>query len=189
MDAVRQHLIKTIPGLTDISKTAVSYLFCPPTKSWKSSERYKGYIQARVPAKRNNMQKKNIDSHYLFSRVKKRREFSQKISDEVIALSCDDMNKLNVGGGMMVSRYHQIRRIYMKDVSPYYEDCDFNLPGYKIIPSEYMLLEFNNNLPMEYQQSSDKCYHDAHFNIDDTDGNFYRVFRYYVTRRCCINFK
>ena len=65
MDAVRQHLIKTIPGLTDISKTAVSYLFCPPTKSWKSSERYKGYIQARVPAKRNNMQKKNIDSHYI----------------------------------------------------------------------------------------------------------------------------
>ena len=67
VDAVRQHLIKTIPGLTDISKTAVSNLFCPTTKSQKSSERYKGYIQARVPAKRNDMRKKNIDSHYLFS--------------------------------------------------------------------------------------------------------------------------
>ena len=100
VDAVQQHLIKTIPGLTDISKTAVSYLFCPPTKSWKSSERYKGYIQARVPAKRKNMRKKNIDSYYLFSRVKMRREFSQKFSDEVINLSCDDMNKLNVGGGI-----------------------------------------------------------------------------------------
>ena len=31
VDAVRQHLIKTVPCLTDISKTAVSYLFCPPT--------------------------------------------------------------------------------------------------------------------------------------------------------------
>ena len=68
------------------------------------------------------MLKKNIDSHYLFSRVKMRRKFSQTFSDEVIALSCDDMNKLNVGSGMMVSRYHQIRRIYMKDDSPDYED-------------------------------------------------------------------
>ena len=65
VDAVQQHLIKTIQCLTDISKTAVSYLFCPPTKSQKSNERYKGYIQARVPAKRNNTQKKNIDSHYI----------------------------------------------------------------------------------------------------------------------------
>ena len=65
VDAVQEHLIKTIQCLTDISKTAVSYLFCPPTKSQKSNERYKGYIQARVPAKRNNTQKKNIDSHYI----------------------------------------------------------------------------------------------------------------------------
>ena len=65
VDAVQQHLIKTIQCLTDISKTAVSYLFCSPTKSQKSNERYNGYIQARVPAKRNNTQKKNIDSHYI----------------------------------------------------------------------------------------------------------------------------
>ena len=121
VDAERQHLIKTMPGLTYITKTALSYLFCPPTKFRKSSERYKEYIQARVPAKRNNMLKKNIDSHYLFSRVKMRRKCSQTFSDEVIALSCDDMNKLNVGSGMKVSRY-QIRRICMKDDSPDYED-------------------------------------------------------------------
>ena len=48
------------------------------------------------------------------------------------------MNKLNVGGEMMVSRYHQIRRIYMKDDSQDYEDHDFNLPGYKIIPSGWI---------------------------------------------------
>ena len=93
-----------------------------------------------------------------------RREFLQKFRDEVIFLSCDDMNKLNLGGGMVVSRYHQIRRIYMKDDSPDYEDHDFNLPGYKIIPSGYMSLEFKDNLPMEYQQSSDNCYHDVHLN-------------------------
>ena len=112
----------------------------------------------------------------MFSRVKIRREFSQKLSDEVIALSCDDMNKLNVGGGMMVNRYHQIRQTYMKDDSPDYEDHDFNLPGYKIIPIGYMLLEFKDSLPMEYQQSSDNCYHDVHFNIDDADNDFYKEY-------------
>ena len=80
-----------------------------------------------------------------------RTEFSQKFSDELITLSCDNMNKLNVGGGMMVGRYHQIRRIYMRDNSPDYEDHDFNLPGHKVIPSGYMLLEFKDNLTMEYQ--------------------------------------
>ena len=89
------------------------------------------------------MQKKNIYPYYFFLGVKMRRKFSQKFSDEVIALSCDDMSKLNVGGGMMMSKYHQIR--------PDYEEHDFNLPGYKIILSGYMLLEFKSNLHMEYQ--------------------------------------
>ena len=136
------------------------------------------------------MQKKKIDSHYLFLRVKMRKEFSQKFSDEVIAVRCDDMKKLNVGGAMMVSRYQQIRQICMKDDSPDYENHDFNLTGYKKIPTGYILLEFKNNVPMEYQQSSDNCYHDVHFNIDDTDNNFYKEYiRYYVTRTCCITFK
>ena len=79
------------------------------------------------------------------------RKFSQEFGDEVVALSCDDINKLNGVCGMMVSRYDQIRQIYMKDDSPDYEDNDFNLPGYKIIPSGYMLLEFKDNLPKKSQ--------------------------------------
>ena len=79
------------------------------------------------------------------------RKFSQEFVDEVIALSCDDINQLNVVFGMMVSRYDQIKQIYMKDDSPDYEDHDFNLPGYKIIPSVYMLLEFKDNLPKKSQ--------------------------------------
>ena len=63
------------------------------------------------------------------------------------------MNKLKVGGGMMVSRYNHIRQIYMKDGKPDYEDYKFNLPGYKIIPSGYMLFELKDNLLMGYQPS------------------------------------
>ena len=62
----------------------------------------------------------------------------------MITVSCDDMTKLNVGGGMMVSRYHQINQIFMIDDSPDYEDHDFNLPGYKVCISAYMSLEFND---------------------------------------------
>ena len=39
-----------------------------------------------------------------------------------------------------------------------------------------MLLEFKDSFPMEYQQPSDNCYHDVHFNIDDTDNDFYKEY-------------
>ena len=47
-----------------------------------------------------------------------RRGFTERFTDEVLTMSCDDMNKLNAGGGMMVSRYHQINRIFMTDDTP-----------------------------------------------------------------------
>ena len=87
---------------------------------------------------------KNIDVHYLFSRVKMSREFAERFKDEVITVSCDDMNKLNVSGGMMVSGYHQINRIFMTDDTPDYGEHDFNLPGYKVCVGGYMSLEFNS---------------------------------------------
>ena len=115
VDDVSQHLLETVPGLKNrgISRTTVAYLFCAPNKGRKSSERYKEFIPARVPGKKNNARKKNVASHYLFSRVKMNREFAQKSQEEVLTLSCDDMNKLNVGGSMMVSRYQQINQICM----------------------------------------------------------------------------
>ena len=58
---------------------------------------------------------------------------AQKFNEEFIAVSCNDMNKLNVGGGMMVSRYHQMNTIDMNDDTPNYQDHDFNIPGYKIV--------------------------------------------------------
>ena len=111
--------------------TAVAYLFCPHNKVRNASIRYKSFIAARVPAKRN-VRKKNVDAHYFFSRVKMRREFAERFKNEVITVSCDDVIKLNVGGGMMMSRYHQINRIFMIDDTPDYGGHDFNQPGYKL---------------------------------------------------------
>lgn len=118
------------------------------------------------------MQKKNIECHYLFSGVKIRK-FSKKLSDEVIAIKCDDMNKLNSGSGMMVNQYYQIRGIYLEEDSPDYEDQNFNLPWHKIIPIRYMILEFKGNFPVQHQESSHCSYRDVNGTIGDTDNNFY----------------
>ena len=84
---------------------------------------------------------------------------------DVLTVSCDDMNKLNVGGSMMVSRYHQINKIYMCDDEPNYEDHDFNCSGYKIIPSGHMQLCFDEKLSLAEQTSSDNVYHELDFLI------------------------
>ena len=96
-----------------------------------------------------------------------RREFAERYKDEMITVSCDGMNKLNVGGGMMVSRYHQINRIFMIDDSPDYEDHDFNLPGYKVCISGYMSLEFNDHEPVTIQATSDDSFTEVDFNINE----------------------
>ena len=52
---------------------------------------------------------------------------------------------------IVVSRYHQIKKFFMDDDAPDYDDHDYNLPGYLITPSGYMLLEFQENTPLEDQ--------------------------------------
>ena len=85
----------------------------------------------------------------------------------VIIVSCDDINKLNVGGGMMVSRYHQINRIFMVDDTPDYDDHDFNQPSYKLSVSGYTSLEFDVNIPIDVQAISDDIFTEVDFNINE----------------------
>ena len=59
-------------------------------------------------------------------------------SEECVVLSVDSMNKLRYGT-LCVSRYHQIRKIYMTDDAPRYKDHDFPLK-YKTIPDGIMIL-------------------------------------------------
>ena len=172
LEELRDHLLKVVPGLKDAgcSRTALEYMFCPPHKGRKGASRYKSYIPARVPCKRNDIRKKSDDAHYLFSRVKMRREFAQEFNDEVAVISCDDMTKLKVGGILMVSRYHQIKKFYPEDDSPEYDDHDYNLPGYLITPSGYMLLEFKDEVPLHLQAHSDNVYEEIQSDME-SQGN------------------
>ena len=52
------------------------------------------------------------------------------------------MNKIKYGT-LAVSRYHQIRKIYMSDDAPKYMDHDFPL-SYKTIPDGIMILSNND---------------------------------------------
>ena len=63
--------------------------------------------------------------------------------DEITIISADSMNKIRYGT-LAVSRYHQIRKIFMNSNKPKYLDHDFPLP-YKTIPDGIMILSNNKD--------------------------------------------
>ena len=112
----------------------------PPNKTRRASSAYKGLIEAKVPAKRNDEQAFHVDSHFCSCRVKYRMEFAAEFHHEVAIYSCDCMNKIHVGG-MAVSQYHQVGKFHMLNDSPNYPDHDFPQgSGYLITPCGYMEL-------------------------------------------------
>ena len=72
-----------------------------------------------------------------------------------------------MSGGMMISRYHQINRIFITDDTPDYEDHNFNLPGCNICVSGYMSLEFNSKDPIKEQVTSENSFTEVDFNINE----------------------
>ena len=142
---IREHLIKEIPGLRKhgISETSARYLFNPVNKRKFTEARYKSMIDAAVPCKDNSPRKENLDVHYLLSRIKLWREMAAYFSDEITIVSADSMNKI-LDGTLAVSRYHQIRKIFMSSDKPKYLDHGFLLP-YKTIPDGIMILSNNKD--------------------------------------------
>ena len=111
-----------------------------PRKNSQFASRYKGFIQARIPAKANSrVIKENDDFHYSCATVNYAMEFAAKNDVEFIMMSCDDKNKINVGT-LAVSRYHQLRTFFLVNDSPNYPDHDFPYQDSKIIPSGYLRL-------------------------------------------------
>ena len=141
VDEVRQHLLKTIPGLVEhgLCINTVRYLFKAVNKSRSSSKRYTGLVDCRVPQKDNSGRESDENSHYLHSRVNMRLEQAFLFEDEHIVFSADAMNKILVGDVLCVSRYHQIRRLFMVEDNVRVKDHDFP-QGYKIIPCGKMPL-------------------------------------------------
>ena len=141
VSVLQQHLLNTVPGLKEhgLSKNTVRYLFKPVSKSRNSAKLYKGVVDCRVPQKDNSSRESNENSHYLHSRVNMRVEQAFHYEKENVVFSADAMNKILVGDVLCVSRYHQIRRLYMVEDKVRVKDHDFP-QGYKIIPCVKMPL-------------------------------------------------
>ena len=113
-------------------------VFKPVKKGTHAASRYKRVIDVEVPKKDNSLHNFHENGHVLHSRIKLRREMATHFSEECVVLSVDSMNKLRYAT-LCVSRYHQIRKIYMTDDAPRYKDHDFPLK-YKTIPDGIMIL-------------------------------------------------
>ncbi|KAJ8029124.1 hypothetical protein HOLleu_28451 [Holothuria leucospilota] len=138
---IQKHVKENLPEVGIVHTSTLLRLTVPPNRRQSSAKRYSRSVEAKVPAKKNCVRKQNTDSHYLASRVKYRVEFAMQNEQFFSVMSCDTMNKINVGT-LAVSRYHQHQRLFPLDDGPNYLDHDFPAgAGYKITPVGHMLLQ------------------------------------------------
>ena len=91
---IRNHLLNKFPELKEvgIQRDAIHFLMAPPWKNSSHSCRYKGLVNAKVPAKTNCYGEDSTNQHFLFARVAYLKEFVAKFKEECCMYSCDDMN-------------------------------------------------------------------------------------------------
>ncbi|XP_054766021.1 uncharacterized protein LOC129272973 [Lytechinus pictus] len=140
---VRDHLLAALPGLKEaypkLGTRTVARLMKPPNQRTTGAKRYKGFIQARIPAKDNSQRKGNDNSHFYASRVRYCMEMAAKLGDKALVFSADNKNKVRVGATTLaVDRRITIKRFYPVNDAPQYLDHDFPTPGYAITPSGYL---------------------------------------------------
>ena len=132
---VQTHVKEKIPALKEggISRTTLHELLVAPRKGTRNSKRYHSLVDARVPGKDNTIRKIHADSHFAFAQVHYVMELCAAFGDECAVMSCDDMNKINVGT-LAVARYHQLGQFFPVNDVPRYADHDFPFRNSKIIP-------------------------------------------------------
>ena len=142
--AIRSHVLREIPALKKISVHTIHRLLLPPNKNRNASKRYKSLVEAKRPPKRNDLTSKiHADFHYSSAQVNFVGELAELFSDETIAISADDKNKVNVGT-LAVSRHFSINNIFATNDQPNYPDHDFPYTNAKIVPAGYLVLKSRN---------------------------------------------
>ncbi len=127
-------------GVT-VSKHTIHRALIAPHQRWRTARLYKGYVHARVPPKSNcKTTKDHNDFRYTCVQVNLVNEFAALYSKEVLAMSCDDKNKINIGTPA-VSRYCKFQSFFDVNSLPDLPDHDFPLRNSKITPSGYLILK------------------------------------------------
>ena len=137
---IREHLFDCIPGLKEkgICLDSIHRLMLPPRRKTIRSSQFKGLVNARVPAKKNDATTNvHQDLRYSQCQVTYVNELFPQFHQ--LRLSCDDKNKVNVGTPA-VSRYHQIATFFLRGSEPNFFDHDFPYANSKIIPSGYLIM-------------------------------------------------
>lgn len=134
-----QQQVKDDLGVT-VSKHTIHRALLAPHLRWRTARLYKGYVNARVPPKSNcKTTKEHKDFRYTCVQVNLVNEFAACYSEEVLALSCDDKNKINIGTPA-VSRYCKYQSFFDTQNLPDLPDHDFPLRNSKLTPSGYLVL-------------------------------------------------
>ena len=121
-----------------ISKHTIHRTLLAPHQRWRTARLYKGYVNAKVPPKSNcKTTKEHKDFRYTCVQVNLVNEFAQCYSNEVLAMSCDDKNKVNIGTPA-VSRYCKYQSFFDSKNLP---DHDFPLRNSKLTLSGYLILK------------------------------------------------
>ncbi|XP_038064523.1 uncharacterized protein LOC119734949 [Patiria miniata] len=135
--------MEVTPGLSELKGNlgidTIHRWMKAPTKRNGTSKIYQGLIDAKVPAKRNDKRKENVNEHYYSARVKYARQACSKFPGCSLMFSVDNKNKLRVSSCTpAVDRRCKVSRYFPSDDSPNLYDHDFPTPGYLITPAGYM---------------------------------------------------
>ena len=125
---------KTVSG-SEMYVEQAKELFLPPNFHYNSSNRYHGFVNAKVPRKRNDESEDCEDFHTTAAQVQYGREFAfePEFEKHCARLSGDGIYKQKVGV-LAVSWHHQVYRRYLVDDSPNYNYHNFPFPGYLLAP-------------------------------------------------------
>jgi hypothetical protein len=116
----------------EVSERTLRRLGAPRNKQHKSAVLYKSEINFKVAAKKNDGRHDLTGNGQASAAdINVARELFAMHESETVSIGIDTMNKIKVGP-LAVSRYHQIKRVYMVDDFPQYDSHDFPVPGYHL---------------------------------------------------------
>jgi hypothetical protein len=126
MAQVRVHVEQEIPEIANwgASESTLSRLFVAPHGGHTSKALYKGLIDMRAPSKDDTIRKPNKNQHACAAHLKYVTELASAHPTECHFFSNDDKAQVCIGG-MVVSNFVKIRRLYPTGDRPRHPDHKF----------------------------------------------------------------
>ena len=143
-----------------ISRDTVHRMMLPVRNGTINSKRFKSLIPARVPPKKNSgMCITHPDFHYTSSQISLVNQLAQLCHKDTVCLSVDNKNKVEVGI-VAANRRCNIRKFYLEESAPNYNDHDFPYRNSKLVPAGYQLrlLRPNRSRSISPPSKRDPCF-------------------------------